>query len=605
MNLYAGRKYVIGGIIILTGIIFIIRLFLIQVVESSYKSIAESNARRVEIQYPARGLIYDRNGELLVYNEAAYDLMINPSLTGSFDTVDFCRILDIPRQEVIERIGRARKYSLYKPSIFMRQISSMTYAIMQEKLYKFSGFFVQPRTLRKYPRDIAAHALGYVGEVNDRDIEEDPFYIMGDYIGVSGIEKSYENILRGEKGRKIYLVDVHNRIKGSYQGGRADRRTEVGRNVVSTLDADLQEYGESLMGKFAGSIVAIEPETGEVLALVTAPAYRPSLLVGRVRSDNFRSLSEDTLKPWFNRALMAFYTPGSTFKTVNGLIGLQERVIHYGSEFYCDLGFHMSGYSVACHMHESPLDFRGAVKNSCNAYFNHVYRNILNDTKFDRVSEAYMNWRRHVLSFGFGNTLDTDFVNELTGFVPEDIYYDNIYGKGHWNFLTVRSLSIGQGELGITPIQMANLSATIANRGYYYTPHVIKEIEGGEIDDRFYERNYTSIDSAHFEAVADGMEGVVNEAGGTAWRARVSHFTICGKTGTAENPQGEDHSIFIAFAPKYEPKIAITVYVEHGGFGNIWASPIASLMTEKYLYDSISRPWMEEYVLKGERLDLE
>jgi len=605
MNPYAGRKYVVGGIIILVGIIYLVRLFFIQVVESSYKSTAESNARRLEIQYPARGLIYDRNGEILVYNEAAYDLMITPSLLRSFDTIDFCRILDISRQEVVDRIRDARRYSLYKPSIFIRQISSITYAVMQEKMYKFPGFFVQPRTLRKYPRDIGAHALGYVGEVDDADIDHDPYYQMGDYIGVSGIEKSYEEILRGEKGRKVFLVDVHNRVKGSYQGGRADRKAQVGNNVISTLDADLQEYGEKLMQKFAGSIVAIEPSTGEVLALVTAPAYRPSLLVGRVRSENFMALSKDTLKPWFNRALMAFYSPGSTFKTVNGLIALQEKVIHTGTEFYCDLGFHMSGYSVACHMHDSPLDFRGAIKNSCNAYFSHVYLNILNDPKYEEVSKAYMNWREHVLSFGFGNVLNTDFVNELSGFVPDDKYYNKIYGEGHWNFLTVRSLAIGQGELGITGIQMANLAATIANRGYYYTPHIIREIEGGEIDRRFLEPHFTSVDSIHFEAVADGMEGVVNEAGGTAWRARVNYFTVCGKTGTAENPHGEDHSVFIAFAPKYDPEIAISVYVEHGGYGNYWAAPIASLMAEQYLYDSISRPYMEEYVLKGERFDQE
>jgi penicillin-binding protein 2 len=605
MNPYAGRKYVVGGIIILVGLIFLVRLFLIQVVESSYKSTAESNARRVEIQYPARGLIYDRNEEILVYNEAAYDLMLTPSQISSFDTIDFCRILDIPKREVVERIRNAREYSLYKPSIFIRQISSVTYAVMQEKLYKFPGFFVQPRTLRKYPRDIAAHALGYVGEVADEDIERDNYYQMGDYIGVSGIEKSYEEILRGEKGRKIFLVDVHNRVKGSFQGGRADRKAEVGRNLVSTLDADLQEYGEKLMQKFNGSIVAIEPASGEVLALVTSPAYRPSLLVGRVRSENFRALSEDTLKPWFNRALMAFYAPGSTFKTVNGLIGLQEEVIKTSSEYYCDLGFHMAGYSVACHVHDSPLDFRGAVRSSCNAYFNHVFMNILNDPEFGSVAEAYSNWREHVLSFGFGNELNTDFVNELSGFIPEGTYYDNIYGEGHWNFLTVRSLSIGQGELGITPIQMANLAAIIANRGYFYTPHIIRSIDGGEIDERFRDRHYTSIDSIHYEAVADGMEGAVNESGGTAWRARVSHFTVCGKTGTAEVPPYEDHSIFIAFAPKYDPQIAISVYVEHGGFGNIWAAPIAGLMAEQYLYDSISRPWMEAYVLKGERPDEE
>ncbi|MCK4852997.1 MAG: penicillin-binding protein 2 [Bacteroidales bacterium] len=604
MNPYAGRKYVIGGIIVLFGIIFLVRLFFLQIVESSYKSTAERNARRIEIQYPARGLIYDRGGEILVYNEAAYDLMVTPGQLQAFDTLDFCRILEIPKSEVIRRIVAARDYSVYKPSIFLRQISSITYAVMQEKLYKFPGFFVQPRTLRKYPRDIAAHALGFVGEVSEEDIEANQYYQMGDYIGVTGIELAYEEVLRGVKGRKIFLVDVHNRIKGSYQGGRADRKTEVGKNVVSTLDAGLQEYGEKLMTKFRGSIVALEPSTGEVLALVTSPAYRPSLLVGRIRSENFRNLSEDTLKPWFNRALMAFYAPGSTFKTVNGVIALQEGVITTASEYYCDLGFHMGGYSVACHMHPSPLDFRGAVQHSCNAYFNYVYRAILIDPKFESTAEAYMNWREHVLSFGFGHYLQSDFENELTGFVPDDQYYNNIYGEGHWNFLTVRSLSIGQGELGITPLQMANLAATLANRGFYYTPHVVKEIEGqDQIDARFLERHYTSVDSIHFAAVADGMEGAVNRSGGTSWRARIADITVCGKTGTAENPHGEDHSIFIAFAPKDKPRIAISVYVENGGFGNIWAAPIAGLMAEKYLTDTISRPYMEEYVLRGVRLD--
>jgi penicillin-binding protein 2 len=604
MNPYAGRKYVIGGIIVLFGIIFLVRLFFLQVVESSYKSTAERNARHIEIQYPARGLIYDRNGEILVYNEAAYDLMVTPGQLQAFDTVDFCRILEIPKSEVIRRIRTARDYSVFKPSIFLRQISSVTYAVMQEKLYKFPGFFVQPRTLRKYPRDIAAHALGFVGEVSEEDIEENQYYQMGDYIGVTGIELAYEEVLRGVKGRKIYLVDVHNRVKGSYQGGRSDRKAEVGKNVVSTLDAGLQEYGEKLMTKFRGSIVALEPSTGEVLALVTSPVYEPSLLVGRIRSENFRHLSEDTLKPWFNRALMAFYAPGSTFKTVNGVIALQEGVITTASEFYCDLGFHMGGYSVACHMHPSPLDFRGAVQHSCNAYFNYVYRAILIDRKFESTAEAYMNWREHVLSFGFGDYLHSDFENELTGFVPDDQYYNNIYGAGHWNFLTVRSLSIGQGELGIIPLQMANLAATIANRGFYYTPHIIKEVEGQDrIDERFLEQHNTSIDSVHFAAVADGMEGAVNRGGGTSWRARIADINVCGKTGTAENPHGEDHSIFIAFAPKDNPRIAISVYVENGGFGNIWAAPIAGLMAEKYLSDTITRPNMEEYVLRGVRLD--
>jgi len=606
MNPYAGRKYVIGGIILLVGIIYVVRLFFIQVIESSYKTTAESNARRVEIQYPARGLIYDRNNEILVYNEAAYDLMVNPSLLQEFDTLDLCSILDISRKEVASWIQEAMDYSFYKPSIFLRQISSVTYAVMQEKLFKFPGFFVQPRTLRKYPRDIAAHALGYVGEVGEEDIEDEPYYQMGDYIGVSGIEKYYEEVLRGEKGRKIFLVDVHNRVKGSYQGGRADRKTEVGTNIHITLDADLQEYGEKLMQKFRGSIVAIEPSSGEVLALVSSPVYRPSLLVGRVRSENFRLLSEDTLKPWFNRALMSYYPPGSTFKPVTGLIGLQEKVIYTGTEYYCDLGFHMGRIHVACHIHDSPLDFRGAVTNSCNAYFNYVFRNILNDPKFDGSDQALMNWREHVSSMGMGHLLESDFMFELPGLVPDAALYNGIYGEGHWNYLTLRSLSIGQGELGITPLQLANLAAIIANRGYYYTPHIIREMEGGEsIDERFQEVHHTTIDSVYYEAVADGMEGAVNQSGGTAWRARVSGFTVCGKTGTAENPPNPDHSLFIAFAPKYEPKIALAVIVENGGFGNYFAAPIASLMAEQYLNDSISRPYMEEYVLRAIRPDEE
>jgi len=601
MNLFTVRKFIVAGIIVLVGIVYVVRLFSLQVLDTSYKFSADSNTRRIKILYPARGLIYDRNREILVYNEAAYDLMVNPSQLQDFDTTDFCNILEIDREEVIRRIEEVRKYSLHKPSVFMKQISSVTYAILQEKLYKFPGFFVQTRTLRKYPKDIAAHALGYVGEVDENIIESDPYYQMGDYIGVSGIEKSYENILRGEKGRKIFLVDVYNREKGSYQGGRNDRPAVVGTNVISSLDAALQEYGEYLMTQFRGSIVALEPSTGEVLALVTMPNYSPGMLVGRSRGNNYKKLSEDTLKPLFNRALMAQYPPGSTFKTVNGLIGLQEGVITPYTEYYCDMGYYQGTIRVGCHAHSSPLDFVHGIQNSCNAYFTYVYRRILNDPKFEQVEDAFRNWREYLISFGFGTVLETDFMNELKGLVPTVEYYDNIYGKGHWNFLTVRSLAIGQGELGITPLQMANLSAIIANRGFYYIPHIVKEIENEQtIDQRFFIKHYVNIDSIHFEKVVEGMELAVNGGGGsTAWRARMNNIIVCGKTGTAQNPHGEDHSIFIAFAPKVDPQIAVSVYVENGGFGNIWGAPIASLMIEKYLTDSISRPALEDYVLIG------
>jgi penicillin-binding protein 2 len=537
----------------------------------------------------------------LVYNEAAYDLMINPSQIRSFDTIDFCEILNITPENVVNKIREARNYSYYKPSVFLKQISSVTYAVLQEKMYKFPGFFVQPRTLRNYPKKVAAHVLGYVGEVDDQTIEQDPYYQMGDYIGISGIEKSYENQLRGEKGRKIVLVDVHNREVGSYQSGWYDKLPVVGKDVISTLDAGVQEYGEHLMQQFRGSIVAIAPSTGEILALVTMPNYSPDLLVGRSRGNNYKILAEDTLKPLFDRALMAQYPPGSTFKTVNGLIALQEGVINTHTEFECYMGCYFGNIKVGCHLHDSPLDFVHAIQNSCNSYFTNVFQKILTDPKFDSAEEAYNNWREHIVSFGFGNLLGTDFVNELKGFVPNSDYYDQIYGKSHWNFLTVRSLGIGQGELGITPLQMANLAAIIANRGYYYIPHVVREIEGEQgIDERFLERHYVSVDSIHFVDVVEGMDLAVNGGrGSTAWRARMTDVIVCGKTGTAENPHGEDHSIFIAFAPKEEPKIAVSVYVENGGFGNIWAAPIASLVIEKYLNDTISRSYLEEYVLNG------
>ncbi len=601
MNQYAGRKYFVAGLVILIGLVYVIRLFSLQVIDTSYKFSADSNTRRTRIIYPARGIIYDRNGEIVVSNEAAYDLIINPSQLKQFDTADFCKILDIETPELRKRIKEARDYSYYKPSVFMKQISSVTYAQLQEKMYKFPGFFVQPRTLRKYPRSIAAHVLGYVGEVDDKIIAEQPYYQMGDYIGISGIEQSYENDLRGEKGIKIVLVDVYNREKGSYQGGWYDKEAVVGKNIVTTIDADLQAYGEKLMGNFRGSIVALEPSSGEVLAMISSPDYDPGMLVGRTRGDNYKILAEDTLKPLFNRALMAQYPPGSTFKTVNGLIALQEGVVSVYTMFPCAMGYYFEKYTVGCHRHDSPLDFIHAIQNSCNSYFTNVFRMILTDPEFESTEDAYNNWRGQVLTFGFGNVLETDFMNELKGIIPTGEYYDGIYGRDHWNFLTVRSLAIGQGELGITPLQMANLSAILANRGFYYIPHVVKEIQDrDEIDQRFLQRHYTSIDSVHFKTMVDGMDLAVNGGpGSTAWRAKMTDIVVCGKTGTAENPHGEDHSIFIAFAPKENPEIAVSVYVENGGFGNIWASPIAGLMIEKYLNDSISRPYLEEYVLNG------
>ncbi len=607
MNQFGERKYIIGTIIILSAIVFAARLFHMQVIDASYKLSAENNSRREVIMYPARGLIYDRTGKLLVSNQAAYDIMVNPGQLDEFDTLDFCETLEIEKEEVIKRIGEAESYNLFAPSVFMKQVPAEISSVFQEKLFKFPGFFVQTRTLRRYSRPVASHVLGYVGEVNRKKIEEDKYYKMGDYIGISGIEKTYEDILRGRKGQKNYMVDVHNRITGNWEGGRFDQAPELGTDIVITLDTDLQEYGEFLMKGFSGSIVALEPSSGEILAMVSAPSYSPDLLVGRGLRRNFNKLSGDTLNPLFNRAVAASYPPGSTFKVINGLIGLQEQVLYPANEFYCDFGYYYRGIHVGCHNHYSPLDLRGAIQNSCNAYFCNVFRRILEDKKYYRTDSAFSNWRRHVASFGFGSRLNSDIPGELRGLVPNPSYYDRYYGVGHWNFLTVISLAIGQGELGITPMQMANMSATIANRGYYITPHILKEIRSGEeIPQELLQVHYTTIDSTHFEVAAEGMEKVVNGGeGSTARIAKMRDIIICGKTGTAENPHGEDHSIFIAFAPKDDPKIAIAVYVENVGFGSTFAAPIASLMIEKYLTGEVKRKWIENYVLVDARKRLE
>ena len=601
-NIYENRKFVFGALLFLVVFIFIGKLFSLQVLDKSHQTTANSNVLRYIIRYPARGLIYDRTGKLLVYNEAVYDLMVSPNLVEEFDTSIFCDILKITHENVEKRLQNAKKYSYYTSSPFLKQVSSETYAVLQEKLYRFPGFFVQPRPIRKYNTKVAGHALGYVGEVDEQTIENNPYYKMGDYIGISGIEKAYEEVLRGEKGVNVFMVDVHNRIKGSYQNEKNDRPAIVGKNFISTLDADLQEYGEKLMMNKIGSIVAIEPSTGEILAFISSPTYDPSSLLGRGRSKVFETLSSDTLEPLFNRPLMATYPPGSTFKVINGLIGLQEKVIFRQTEFYCYGGYNSGNIHVNCHYHNTPLNLPEAIQNSCNAYFCNVFRRILDNPVYPSVREGYNSWRDHVLSFGFGQKPESDFTFELKGFVPMDSYYDRYYGKTGWSSLTVLSLAIGQGELGITPLQMANMTATIANHGYYFTPHIVKEIEGETvIDERFYSKHFTTIDSVYFPIIIDGMDKAVNDSlgsGSTARIARISDIIVCGKTGTAENPHGEDHSIFVAFAPKDNPKIALSVYVENGGFGATYAAPIASLMIEKYLKREISRKWHENYILE-------
>jgi penicillin-binding protein 2 len=590
---FINRKYIIMALIVLASFGLLIRLFIIQVVKDSYRLSADNNVLRYVTQYPARGLIYDRNGQLIVFNQAAYDLMVIPAQTSRIDTTGFCSLLDINEAIFKERMSAAISYSKRAPSVFLKQISDETYARFQEKMFLFPGFYVQPRTLRKYSRPVASHLLGYVSEVDDGIIRKEPYYKPGDYIGKSGIEEAYEKELRGKRGVKIYLVDVYSRIKGSYQGGNFDTLAVQGDDVISGIDLNLQEYGELLMKNKRGSIVALEPKTGEVLTLVSSPNYDPALLVGRIRSDNYAKFSADTLKPLFNRALMASYPPGSTFKPINGLIGLQEGVITPETLFPCNNGY----LFVACHSHASPLNLVGAIGNSCNAYFCQTYRRVLENPYYNTISDAYDKWKSYLNEFGFGSKLGTDFVNELTGFIPTTDYFDKYYGKNRWKALTVISMAIGQGEVGTTPLQMANMTAAIANRGYYYTPHVIKSVgKNHTIDKRFLTKHQINIDSANFEKIVLGMEAAVNE--GTATIAALKDIIVCGKTGTAQNPHGKNHSVFIAFAPKDNPKIAIAVYVENAGFGATFAAPIASLMIEKYLRGEISNKERERSMLE-------
>ena len=601
---FINRKYVIIALIVLASVALIIRLFIIQVVQDTYRLSADNNVLRYVTQYPARGLIYDRNGKLVVFNQAAYDLMVVPAQIGAMDTALFCNELGITIASFGERIKAARNYSRRAPSIFLKQISAETYAKFQEKIFMFPGFYVQPRTLRKYSRPVAAHLLGYVSEVDEDQIKKDPYYKPGDYTGKLGIEEAYEKELRGTRGVKIFMVDVYSRVKGSYAEGSLDTIAVQGTDIVSSIDLDLQEYGAKLMQKKTGSIVAIEPETGEILALVSSPDYDPELLVGRVRSENYTKLSEDTLlKPLFNRAFMASYPPGSTFKPINGLIALQEKVIIPSTEFGCQNGY----LFVGCHTHSSPLDLKGAIMNSCNSYFCQAYRRILENPEYSSVSEAYEKWKGYLDEFGFGKKLETDFVNELPGHIPSVSYFDRYHGKNGWKALTVISMAIGQGEIGTTPLQMANMTAAIANRGYYYIPHTVKSIGNNRmIDTCFTTKHRISIDSVNFEEVILGMEAAVNGGQGAMARiAALKDIIVCGKTGTAENPHGEDHSVFIAFAPRENPKIALAVYVENAGFGATYAAPVASLMIEKYLKGGISdsNKWLEQRMLELNLID--
>jgi penicillin-binding protein 2 len=590
---FINRKYVIMALMVLATLGLLVKLFIIQVVKNTYRLSADNNVLRYITQYPARGLVYDRNGKLIVYNQAAYDLMVVPAQVTKIDTAGFCDLLGISRELFIKQMKLANNHSRRAASVFLKQVSNETYARFQEKMFLYPGFYPQPRTLRKYSLPVASHVLGYVSEVDDNLIKKNPYYKPGDYIGKSGIEEAYEKDLRGRRGVKIFLVDVFSRIKGSYAEGRLDTLAIQGSDIITGLDLDLQAYGELLMQGKRGSVVAIEPETGEVLALISAPDYDPALLVGRVRSENFAKLQIDTVQqPLFNRALMASYPPGSTFKPIIGLIGLQEGVITPETQLDCHMGY----LFVACHKHSAPLSIVGAVGNSCNAFFCQTYRRVLENPAYNSVSDAYVKWKGYLDEFGFGSKLGTDFVNELSGFIPSTNYFDKYYGKNRWKALTVISMGIGQGEVGTTPLQMANMTAAIANRGYYYTPHVVKAVGINQhIDKRFITKHNISIDTANFEKIVLGMEAAVNS--GTAASIKIKDIIICGKTGTAQNPHGKDNSVFIGFAPKDNPKIAIAVYVENAGFGATYAAPVASLMMEKFIRGEVMNKALEKRIL--------
>ena len=599
------RKLLLAGLTLIIGILFISRLFQLQVLNTTYQRLSDNNAILEISDYPERGFIYDRNGKLLVANQAAYDIMIIPENVIPFDTLSFCELTGVSKERLIKSLKKARRYSKRLPSVIVNQISKETYATLQEQMWKYEGFFIQKKSLRDYRIGFGANVLGYVSEVNNNDLKYDDYYQQGELIGRQGIEKSYENELRGEKGKRFLQKDRFNRIIGEYKNKIFDVQPKVAKNIHLTLDATLQEYGEYLMQNKRGGIVAIEPSTGEILALVSAPSYNPNLLVGRNRSKNYTKLAQDTLaKPLFDRGLQALYPPGSPFKMLNALIALQEGVITPETQFKCNKGhFYARGAFMECHCRRgSNNDLLKGIYQSCNTYFANTYKKIIN--KYDTPDKGVNQWNSHLKSFGLGNYLGYDLSVGKRGFIPNAAYYNSWYKEGGWKAPTIISNAIGQGEVLTTPIQLANFTAAIANRGYYYTPHFLRSVSDDSIQQKFLRKN-TSIDPEYFEVVIDGMHKVVER--GTARIARIKGIEVCGKTGTAENftkingvrTQLTDHSIFVAFAPKEDPKIAIAVFIENGYWGGRWAAPIASLMLEQYINKEVKRSWLEKRMVKG------
>ncbi|RHJ92477.1 penicillin-binding protein 2 [Parabacteroides bouchesdurhonensis] len=589
--MYTNRRYIISSAVVLLVLIFIVRLFYLQVVDNDYKAWADSNAFLKKTIYPSRGIMYDRNGKLLVYNQPAYDVMFIMREVQPFDTLDFCNILGITKDMFIKRMADVKNrrlnpgYSSYVPQVFMNQVSSRECGVLQEKLYKFPGFYIQNRTIREYEYPYAAHVLGTIGEVNRKDIENDNYYVQGDNSGRSGIEQSYEKSLRGVKGVEILLRDAHGRIKGRYEEGKFDVAPVSGKNLTLSIDMELQELGERLMQNKRGSIVMIEPSTGEILCMVSSPSYDPGMLSGRQRGKNHKLLEKNQDKPLLNRAIMGTYPPGSTFKPTQALTFLQEGVITTETQYTCAHGYTFRGGKPACHGHASPLNVVYALTTSCNSFFCWGLHDMIDSRKrYASVQEGYEIWKNYLVSMGYGYKLDVDLPGEKRGFIPNSKYYDKYY-SGRWNSSTIISIAIGQGEILATPLQICNLAATIANRGYFVAPHVVKEIQDTPLDSIYTDKRYTTVDKKYYEIVAEGMRNAV--LGGTCRRAAIPGIEVCGKTGTAENPHGKDHSAFIGFAPYHDPKVAVCVYVENGGFGATYGVPIGKLMMEKYLLGEI------------------
>ena len=587
------RRYVIGGVAIVIVVIYLLRLLSLQILSDDYKKNADSNAFLKKVEFPARGVISDRNGKLMVYNQHSYDLMVVMNEEKDhLDTLEFCEALGITKEDFVKRMDEIKDrsknpgYSRFTQQLFMSQLSEKEFSIFQEKMYRFPGFYVQRRSVRQYVYPYAAHVLGDVAEVSPADIEEDDYYQPGDYIGKLGVERYYEKQLRGEKGIQILLRDAHGRIKGKYQNGALDRKPVAGKDLTLSIDINLQALGERLLEGKIGSIVAIEPATGEVLCMVSSPTYDPRIMVGRQRGKMHRELQKNVWKPLLNRSIMGQYPPGSTFKTSQGLTFVTEGVINpISTLFPCHRGFYHKGLHVGCHGHGSPISLVPAISTSCNGYFCWgLYYMMSNRSKYKTVQDAMNRWRDYMVSMGFGYKLGIDLPGEKRGLIPNADYYDNNY-KGSWNGLTIISISIGQGEVNLTPLQIANLGATIANRGYYYTPHVVRKVKGEPLDTAFTHRHQTLASRAAYDYIVQGMRASV--LGGTCKHLNRGDIVICGKTGTAQN-RGQDHSVFMGFAPMDNPKIAIAVYVENGGFGADFGVPIGGLMIEQYLHGKLS-----------------